>query len=113
VIAVVKNGLVERIVETTDGINLDGRITVDVPGDYDPTAVNYVFDGSAFVPNVVLAMIKLRAERDARLSACDWTQLVDTPSAISEAWAPYRQALRDMPGTTTDPFAPQWPTLPA
>lgn len=58
----------------------------------------------------------LRAERDKRLLASDWT---DTPSAqrrlapeVFEAWAIYRQALRDMPLTTDDPFAPEWPISP-
>jgi len=113
VIAIVKNGVVERVVETTQGENLTGRATLDLPDDYDPLTVNYVFDGSAFVPNVALALTKLRADRDARLSACDWTQLADVPARTAAAWKPYRQALRDLPDTTADPFAPQWPTPPA
>ena len=40
-----------------------------------------------------------RAERDRLLSACDWTQLPDSPlSAEKKAeWATYRTALRDLP----------------
>lgn len=53
----------------------------------------------------------LRAERTARLSACDWTQVADVP--VDQAtWATYRQALRDLPAKTTDPFNPAWPTPP-
>ena len=58
----------------------------------------------------------LRAERDKRLAASDWA---DTPSAerrlapeVFEAWAIYRQALRDMPLTTEDPHQPNWPVSP-
>jgi hypothetical protein len=59
------------------------------------------------------AWARLRAERAERLRACDWTQLPDVPEATRLAWQPYRQALRDLPDTTTDPFAPDWPTPPA
>jgi hypothetical protein len=54
---------------------------------------------------------ELRAERDARLAACDWTQLPDSPVDKS-AWASYRQALRDLPKTTSSPFEAVWPEEP-
>lgn len=38
----------------------------------------------------------IRAERNARLFACDWTQLPDSV-CDKQAWATYRQALRDLP----------------
>lgn len=53
----------------------------------------------------------LRAERDNRLLACDWTQLPDAP-VDHTAWAAYRQALRDLPGNVTDPYSPTWPAPP-
>jgi hypothetical protein len=55
-----------------------------------------------------------RAERDARLAACDWTQLPDAPldDAARAAWAEYRQALRDVPGQPGFPGAVQWPAPP-
>lgn len=53
----------------------------------------------------------LRSERNTRLSASDWTQVVDAPIDQS-AWATYRQALRDLPSNTVDPFNPVWPTKP-
>ena len=54
----------------------------------------------------------VRAERNQRLAACDWTQLADAPLADAEKadWAAYRQALRDLPSTQTDPFDIVWPT---
>lgn len=55
---------------------------------------------------------RLRTERDSRLAACDWTVLSDTPTSTA-AWKVYRQALRDLPANTTDPFNPVWPTPPA
>ena len=54
----------------------------------------------------------LRVERDARLAACDWTVLADTPTSTA-AWKVYRQALRDLPSNTTDPLNAEWPVPPA
>lgn len=53
----------------------------------------------------------IRAERNAKLTACDWTQLPDAP-VDAEAWAEYRQALRDITDQP-DPFAIVWPQTPA
>lgn len=70
------------------------------------------WEGDGWSLNTAPAFATLRAERDARLTACDWTQLADVPEETRLAWQPYRQALRDMP-ETADPFAPEWPTPPA
>lgn len=53
----------------------------------------------------------VRAERDRRLLACDWTQLPDVPLATKEVWAIYRQALRDVT-LQPDPFNIVWPKQP-
>ena len=53
----------------------------------------------------------VRADRDRRLQATDWTQLPDVPLATKEAWATYRQALRDVT-LQPDPFNIVWPVLP-
>lgn len=55
----------------------------------------------------------LRAERDRRLAACDWTQMRDQGEGVAALWVPYRQALRDLPAETVDPAAPDWPEKPA
>lgn len=54
----------------------------------------------------------LRRKRDQMLAACDWTQVPDAP-VEQQAWATYRQELRDLPDNTTDPRNPVWPTKPA
>lgn len=54
----------------------------------------------------------VRAERNHRLAASDWTQVADAP-VDTAAWAIYRQALRDVPNTQTDPFNIVWPPTPA
>lgn len=53
----------------------------------------------------------VRAERDRRLLASDWTQLPDVQLPTKEAWAIYRQALRDVT-QQPDPFNIVWPTPP-
>jgi len=55
----------------------------------------------------------VRAERDRLLAASDWTQAADAP-VDAEAWAAYRQELRDLPATIKDPTAEvEWPEPPA
>lgn len=55
----------------------------------------------------------IRADRNARLAECDWTQLPDAPltNIETQAWATYRQALRDIT-TQNDPFNIVWPQEP-
>jgi len=54
----------------------------------------------------------IRYERNRLLTASDWTVLADSPTPTA-AWKVYRQALRDLPANTTDPFNPVWPTPPS
>ena len=54
--------------------------------------------------------VTVRAERNGKLAACDWTQLADAP-IDSLQWAVYRQILRDIT-EQTDPFTIIWPVAP-
>lgn len=56
----------------------------------------------------------LRAERNRRIAACDWTQLPDAALSAEQkaAWASYRQALRDLPEATADLDNVAWPVKP-
>jgi hypothetical protein len=53
---------------------------------------------------------QVRAERSAKLAATDWTQGADTPQATKDKYAPYRQALRDVPAQAGFPNTVVWPT---
>lgn len=53
----------------------------------------------------------MRGERNAKLTASDWTQIADAP-VNSLAWANYRQALRDLPAQQGFPWAVTWPVEP-
>lgn len=55
---------------------------------------------------------EVRKERDKLLVATDWTQSEDVPQATKDKWAPYRQALRDVPQQANFPEAVQWPIKP-
>jgi|TARA_R110000824_G_scaffold44741_1_gene129980 hypothetical protein len=52
-----------------------------------------------------------RAERDAKLTESDWTQVAD--ATVDQAtWATYRQSLRDVPEQAGFPSTIAWPTSP-
>jgi hypothetical protein len=52
-----------------------------------------------------------RTQRDALLSQSDWTQVTDAP-VDQQAWADYRQALRDLPQQAGFPTEITWPVKP-
>ena len=56
----------------------------------------------------------VRTQRDKLLYSCDWTQIADAAVSAENvaAWTAYRQALRAVPQTQTDPYAIVWPTPP-
>lgn len=54
----------------------------------------------------------VRSTRNKRLAACDWTQLSDA-QVNKDAWATYRQALRDVPAQPGFPFSVSWPSEPS
>ena len=54
----------------------------------------------------------VRAERDAKLTNTDWTQLADS-TANSTTWGTYRQSLRDLPAAEGFPHTITWPTEPS
>ena len=78
------------------------------PATFDDATLQWVWNEAA-------SWADRRRKRDAKLAACDWTQIPDAPLSTAEkaAWATYRQALRDLPSNTTDPRTPTWPALPA
>jgi len=63
-------------------------------------------------PDPALAESQAKATRNRLLTASDWTQLPDVPLATKEAWATYRQALRDITAQPGYPFNVIWPQAP-
>ncbi len=55
---------------------------------------------------------QVREARNGVLRTTDWTQSLDVPQATREKWAPYRQALRDIPQQAGFPENVEWPLPP-
>ena len=55
---------------------------------------------------------EVRVQRDRLLAATDWTHMLDVSQDIRDLWAPYRQALRDVPQQPGFPTDVTWPTKP-
>ena len=57
----------------------------------------------------------LRHMRDVLLRESDWTQFTDSPLSDSKKteWKTYRQSLRDLPATESDPENVTFPTAPS
>ena len=75
----------------------------------------HVFDYTKFVwvdtRTVESQWVVIRNQRATLLQESDWTQLPDVHTGVKEAWATYRQALRDVT-LQTDPFNVVWPSPP-
>lgn len=63
-------------------------------------------------PSDEIVWDRLRSLRNELLIRSDWTQIPDCTIANKEEWAAYRQALRDLPSTVTDPREAVFPTAP-
>ena len=61
------------------------------------------------------AEASVRAERNKKLAACDWTVLTDSPltTAKKTEWKAYRTALRDISAADGFPHTMTWPTEPS
>ena len=56
-------------------------------------------------------LARMRYWRDGELARTDWTQVADAP-VDQAAWATYRQALRDLPASNSDPRKITLPVAP-
>ena len=82
----------------------------------DTAAIGDLYEDGQFVPpppNYDAQWAIVRAERNAKLAASDWTQLPDAPLTAEQKaqWATYRQELRDVTAQP-DPFNIVWPVAP-
>jgi hypothetical protein len=59
------------------------------------------------------AMANIRGQRNQLLKECDWTQIADCTIPKKAEWTTYRQTLRDLPSTITEPRTfTDWPHHP-
>ena len=85
-----------------------------VQSDTEACGYSFEIDQSMIEQNIKEQWIYLRQQRDIKLKESDWRVVVtDYPSENKDAWIAYRQALRDLPSNTTDPYTVSWPTPPS
>jgi hypothetical protein len=104
------------IVPVTPGIRLpvtEGLTWDIVKGVQDGEEVTLVADDAKVQARTQAAWTALRTERNARLAACDWTQLQDAHLSAEKksAWRDYRSRLRDLPDEVQDLDAVEWPQI--
>ena len=54
----------------------------------------------------------IRSKRNELLAKTDWTQARDVTLSNDSSWQTYRQQLRDLPASTSNPDDVVWPTKP-
>ena len=85
----------------------------------DGVEIGWLYDNGKFSPpprNIDAEWANIRQERDRRLIVSDNFVLPDRWASMTpekqQAWSVYRQALRDIPQTFSDPKDVVWPTKP-
>ena len=117
----VVTGKIKQVIMTpfekeVDAILLEGQSYKEIDAalvtDMDRQRFNGEGDIEFFTPSVdpELAQLEFINSRNKKLLASDWTQLPDAP-VDKEAWAEYRQKLRNLP-ETADPLNIVWPVRP-
>jgi len=113
--ASVRDGLVIDVLRLSDGAKGDEAVAtfglVEQAGVR--PGIGWTWDGQAFLPPPLPAITwdNVRGGRDRLLAASDWTQVADAP-VDQQAWAVYRQALRDIPQDFASPDDVVWPEQP-
>ena len=103
--------VVEGMCSANAGYFVDG-VFVAFPAKTGDWAV-WDWSAGAWVVDSARAAEAVRARRDALLAGSDWTQGRDIPESVAARWAPYRQALRDLPEQAGFPLDVAWPQAPA
>ena len=104
---------------TADELELAGFTGPYERPECNPKTETVDWDGTQFVvrpysfDELQAQYAKVREQRIQLLKACDWTQITDYDlGADRDAWAAYRQALRDL-ADAPNPFDITWPQPPA
>ena len=85
------------------------RGSTTVVGDKDKETVTVTYTAVDQTDDEQWASI--RGQRDAKLAESDW--MANSDVTMSSAWKTYRQALRDLPASESNPDDITWPTEPS
>jgi homogentisate 1,2-dioxygenase len=107
---VIENGVVINTIEVESLEFLPNLVEATEGG------IGWSYDNGVFTAPVVVVSDEetaqqVRSKRDSLLTESDWTQVADAP-VDQEAWATYRQALRDIPSQAGFPNTVNWPVEP-
>lgn len=106
----------ERIVDGIDPLPKGQKLSCDRTALEPMTIQEQVQTGQITeATGAIIQAITARAERDAILAGCDWTQTSDCPfpDDLKAAWRIYRQTLRDIPEQGGFPWMINWPIAPS
>lgn len=102
-----ENHTVLFVYDTEDGV--DKSITKKHPQWEYYSSLNEIEE--YVLPSIDERGLKIRIERNRKLAECDWTQVADAP-VDKEAWAKYREELRDITKQSGFPDNVIWPLEP-
>lgn len=117
------SGIPEEFLTANNAVEIIGNLSFTTPTQKLTTVEPYVEGGKVYSVRVEsttteeqtnLTNVKwaeVRRARDTLLSQSDWRALSDV--TLSDAWRTYRQELRDVPNTQSDPFNITFPTPPS
>lgn len=108
---IVENGVVVNTIVVDSLDFLPNLVSAEDGGSIGDRYENGQFVTPVIEIDTAVLAAQVRAQRNALLSASDWTQMVDVP-VDKTVWATYRQALRDVPSQQGFPWDVQWPTQP-
>jgi len=105
---VIKDNTVVNTIEVESLDFMPNLIDAELGG-----SIGWIYDGENLIPpnNSEKQAEEVRKQRNALLVESDWTQVADAPVDV-EAWADYRQALRDVPDQYGFPWSVEWPEKP-
>lgn len=113
--------VVENVCEVEDINNVpsfligEGQIlATDHTGNIDDTWNGSSYDAPVIPDNRTNEQkwADIRLQRDELLAKTDWTQARDVTLSNDSSWQTYRQQLRDLPASTSNPDDVVWPTKP-
>lgn len=90
---------------------ISNGFAVEIPNQPNNYSV-FDFSSKEWIDDEVLLVDEINGKRKKLLSESDWTQIPDVPLETKQAWATYRQALRDITTQESYPFNVIWPTKP-